>query len=121
MNHFKARERRNAAGGHSGLWHYTNCNDDYVYPVGYCAQDCPGHATEGEACEHYKQYLIDEMTRISPKTGVWPKHKCKVEGCENEGTHAISVGGYSYYEVCEEHADKGTLGKLLTVGESWES
>jgi RecJ-like exonuclease len=82
---------------------------------------CPGHATPEEAEQHYKDYLIEKSTITGPKQQEWPKHKCAVEGCNNEGNHLANVDAYHYYELCAEHADKNTLQSLVRVGESWES
>lgn len=82
---------------------------------------CPGHATPDEACDHYKQYLVDH-TRISePKSVEWPKYKCSVKDCNEEGNRMANVQGSMYFELCEKHANKDVLNELVSVGECWSS
>ena len=41
----------------AGKWRYTNMNDGFVWPEGYCAE-CPGHDTKEGAYEHQTQYVL---------------------------------------------------------------
>ena len=117
MNHYKARQKQV-----SKVWHYTCANNDDVYPVGYCADNCPGHSTEDEAIDHYKQYLLDEARFTDPKDdNLWPKYKCDIKDCVNHGSVSVSVGGYSHYNLCQDHANKDNLATLVKVYESWGS
>ena len=77
---------------------------------------CPGHSTKEEACEHYKQYLVDRAEIRGPEIQSWPKDKCGFEGCDNEATHYAAVRGMEYHRMCPEHATKEVLAKLVRVG-----
>lgn len=117
MNHYKARQKEV-----SKLWHYTCANDDFIYPVGYCADNCPGHATEQEAKDHYKEYLLDNVQIITPDDKkLWPKYKCDVKECNNQGDHSVNFRGYSYHNLCKDHTNRAILSTLVEVHESWGS
>lgn len=47
------------------LYHYCCClYPGYrVWPVGYCAEGCPGHHTRAEAREHYRQFLLERFAQ----------------------------------------------------------
>jgi RecJ-like exonuclease len=81
---------------------------------------CPGHATPEEAEEHYKQYLLDHSEFYS-KTKEWPKDKCNVAKCENEGTIYGRMGNNDYL-LCDLHATKEALSDVYgQVGQIWSS
>lgn len=85
---------------------------------------CPGHATPEEACEHYRQYLLSEIQFRGPKTQAsWPKEKCRVDGCNNEGTHLAQIPGYhwTFFDLCEQHYNVESISPLIVVGESFHS
>lgn len=88
------------------------------------ATPCPGHATPEEACEHYKEYLLDGMKILGPKKEEWPKDKCDVEGCNKEATHLAMFPGHMLmdHQVCAEHATREVISKLVGgIGEIWSS
>ena len=116
MNYYAARQRKSDM-----LWHYTCMNDDLIWPVGACADGCPGHATADEAREHQKQFLLDNA-RYFDVSG-WPKHKCSVDGCEQEATRAAETPGHFWHHhvFCAEHCTREELAKLVHVGESASS
>jgi hypothetical protein len=122
MNYYKPREILKD-GKPVGLYHYTCRNDNQVWPVGLCV-DCPGHKTKEEACEHWRQYLIQgiEFVRITQE---WPKEKCEVEGCNNQATMVGSTknepGGFIRHCFCEEHATQEEMSKFIYAGESISS
>ena len=122
MNYYQARELLKDGKG-TGLWHYTCMNDSAVWPVGNCANGCPGHATPEEACEHQRQYLMDKAVYRGPKQEPWPKHKCALETCNSEATHLIDIPGtMRHWDVCAEHANRDALASLMpSVGESISS
>ena len=69
--------RKLADSHHRGLWHYTFASDEsdhrcVAYPVGYCADDCPGHSSEHAAREHYATWVCDGpiLDRIDPDLDV---------------------------------------------------
>ncbi len=79
-----------------------------------------GHNTEQEACECYKQYMLDHHLHLNPKQKD-PQQlvKCKVCGEFCSG-HAM-VGSYTIFRLCEKHCNLEEVSKLYSVGESWES
>lgn len=78
---------------------------------------CGGHDTEEEACNHYKEYLLDNRVRYSKD--VQSQRKCEI--CK-EWTQGLAwVGGYQGFQLCEKHQNRESLEKLLEVGISWES
>ena len=124
MNHYAARVMLDKDGNKTGLFRYTMHNDRTgTYAVGHCADDCPGHATEDEACEHYKQYLLSRAIFRGPKTQAWPKDKCQTDGCELEATHMASISGTigHVYQFCEAHCNRDELAKKMRVGWSYSS
>lgn len=122
MNHDAPRQKKNADGT-PGLWHYTRHNDRTgTYAIGPCAEGCAGHATEEEACEHYRQHLISNVVIRGPKTvSSWPKNKCEIDGCECEGTMLADIPGGQCWELCPAHATQEHIAPLVRVGESWHS
>ena len=116
MNYYGPRQRKS-----DGKFHYTCENDGQIWPVGLCAQGCPGHDTAEQACEHQKEHLFAIAT-FGSKQNEWPKHKCGVEGCNAEATHQAQIpGDMRFFELCEQHANKESLAKLIEVGESISS
>ena len=136
MNHSCARQRND------GRWDYTRNGR----PWGYCCEyrpvppDIPGaeqwnakleplqhkfhtdgHATEEEACECYKQYLLDtslQLVAAEPKNAN-QQHRCQV--CKAFTACYATVGTYRMFTLCPTHQTREEVEKLLRVGESWES
>lgn len=54
----------------SGGWHYTTMNDGRVGAIGYCMdhRDTP-HATEDEARACYRNYQLEQRTRLDGTVG----------------------------------------------------
>ena len=83
-----------------------------------------GHNSAHEACECYKQYLLDFDLRFheeqeKPDT----LYKCEAPECESFTSGNVSVVGtcMSRWNLCENHRTKEIVAGLLTVGESWHS
>jgi len=98
-----------------GLYHYTAKHGKNIYPVGRCAQNCPGHQTEEEAQEHYREYLLEE--RYS-EVELGRHEKCLK--CPVFTVMSVQIDG-RIYPLCGDHRKKEIVSKLLKVGESWES
>ena len=99
------------------LWHYTCRNDDSIWPVGYCSNNCPGHATAEEAQEHYKQYLLDERVYISTNDDTM--RKCKE--CGEWTSDMLMVDGWPRFDLCKAHQIREVYEKLVKVGSSASS
>lgn len=82
---------------------------------------CPGHDTPEEACEHYKEYLLDKA-EYRQKLSEWPKDKCMRPDCNSEATHVVHIPGETYnYIFCEQHCNRENVSALLNVGWSMSS
>ena len=126
MNYFEARQRQS-----DGRWNYTKMNGNMVQEVGYCCEfrefppemhvseeeqeerratahkhHTDGHATEEEACECYKQYVLDHRLSLGRKMAN-QKQKCVVCG---EWTQLFAeVGMAQLYVLCTEHNNRGSV------------
>ena len=138
MNYFGPRQRES-----DKRWDYTCRNDNWVYPVGYCHEyrslknglmpvsdeqereherfkdkyHTNGHVTADEACQCYKQYLLDRRFHTSQWAGT--QHQCNVCG---EWTQTyVQIGGYQTFDLCAKHANREEVEKLFDVWTSAES
>lgn len=119
MNYYQASEIQKDGKG-TGKFRYTKHNKRTgTYAVGYCADDCEGHDTEEEACEHYRQYLLNERVRTGTVLG--SKHQCSYEGCE-EWTQNMAHIGEASYSICQFHNNREDIEKIFPkVGRSFGS
>lgn len=110
VNYYDAREKADANGKPSGTWHYTVRNDDRIHPVGYCAQNCPGHSTPDEAREHYRLYLVDSATY----NGVLQGEQRECESCKDwtQGYASIPIN-MERHILCDKHRNHETLNQLI--------
>jgi len=141
MNHNCARQRTD------GRWDYTRNSR----PWGYCREHRPipedakwipaeiakrenekmaaladnfhttGHATEEEACECYKKYLLDTQLELQTEepANASQQHRCQV--CKKFTACHAQCGAYRLFTLCPEHQTREEVEKLLEVGESWDS
>ncbi len=117
MNYYEARELKGADGNPAGLWHFTCQNDNRIWPVGYCAQDCPGHPTREEAQEHYRQYLLDNAryhVRMSNQ-----QRPCRICSVWTQELVELELGT-SRYVLCEAHQNRESL-DILVKAPTWIS
>ncbi len=113
MNYYDARELK-SGGQSTGKWHYTKRNDDQIWPVGYCAEECPGHDTALEARRHYTEYLLDNRLRLDG-TYAGAQYECAV--CKEFTGRYGSVDGRDY-ALCDRHRTRDHLAALYgTVGQ----
>ena len=80
-----------------------------------------GHATEQEACDCYKKYMLDTSLRLTPVEPVnaSQQNRCKI--CDKFTACHAYVGAYQLFVLCPEHQTREHVEAILTVGESWES
>jgi hypothetical protein len=80
-----------------------------------------GHATEQEACDCYKKYMLDTSLRLTPAepANASQQNRCKV--CDKFTACHAYVGAYQLFVLCPEHQTREHVESLLAVGESWES
>jgi hypothetical protein len=114
MNYLEPRQKKSDM-----LWHYTNMNDGFVYPVGNCANDCPGHITKDGAYEHQRQYELDHA-RFDAGTWSGAMYECQAEGCGAYSNRFARVGGREL-TLCDEHRNRETVEKFFTVGDQISS
>jgi hypothetical protein len=132
MNYYDARQRNE-----DKRWDYTCRNDDRIWPVGYChtyvepeeldkiwpmreeerekhvankhKYHTTGHATAEEACECYREYLLDQELRLGNK---WDsQHHCEV--CDAWTDMYAEVGHTKYMNLCEAHNNREEVEKLF--------
>jgi hypothetical protein len=141
MQHFAARQR-NA----DQRWDYTcRTGQGAVHPVGYCMpyswidpdkssaillseedkekirqskdkHHSDGHATQEEAEQCYKNYLLDMRTFYDSKI---QRQMLPCEVCGVFTQRAVSIDGWTHI-LCDDHANRGGVSSILSVGESWE-
>ena len=113
MIHFCAREVQKD-GKPTGIYHYC-CGD---HPTGYCTRECT-HSTPEEAQEHYKEYILDNLTFQSPNDEkAHGLYRCKECG---KFTSGLAYFRYTMIKLCEDHLNRETAAKHIQIGESWES
>jgi hypothetical protein len=110
MNYYAAREKMAKDGSGTGLWHYTVQNDDHIYPVGYCAQNCAGHGSVEEACNHYRLYLLD-LARYDG-TLRDTQRKCEICGYWTQ-TYAYIPKAMETHYLCTEHLNRDALDSVM--------
>ncbi len=108
MNYYDAREMVKADGTPSGKFHYTVMNDNRTHAVGYCAQGCKGHDTPDEACEHYKQYVLDTRTRYG---GMYTDKRLRCEIC-GEWTQRFAEANMRIFTLCDTHCTRENVSNL---------
>lgn len=117
MNYYEPRQKTD------GKWHYTCRNDDRIWPVGYCADGCPGHDTEAEAFAHQTEWERDHITFCEYGIqGEW--HECGIDGC-TELTRTMAEwgtgGATPKLYVCAAHATRETIAPLVEAGRAISS
>lgn len=78
------------------------------------AEPCPGHDTADEACEHYRQGMLDKINFLFA-TLTDTRHRCDAGAC-NEFTANITVVGPHYdltYHLCETHRTREAVEALV--------
>ena len=102
-----------------GLFHYTCRNDNQIWPVGLCADECPGHPTPEEAIAHWREYLIQGI-QFEAITEEWPKEKCQVKDCNEQATMVGSTknepGCWMNIQLCAAHATPEEMAKFIDPG-----
>lgn len=141
MNYFAARQRESGK-----RWDYTCKNDSRIWPVGYCAgwrepkpehwgsqaeidrwleRTAPhrhkfhedGHETDEQACECYKQYLLDFELHLDEEN-LNMQRKCAVCGAWTSKFARVSM---RIWDLCDEHRTREHVEVLHgPVGMSWE-
>lgn len=135
MNYYEPKQRTS-----DGRWDYTRNNR----ATGYCCEFRPfdeefvknyhisesevekhnqfsekyhadGHETEEQACECYKQYLLDHKLRFSKSQN--EQRKCQV--CK-EWTQNFTELDCRIFTLCDEHNNREEISKIYSAP-SWSS
>lgn len=77
-----------------------------------------GHDTKEEACQCYKEYMLDHRLRLDGKDNSCQR---KCEKCGEWTQGFAEVGCYQLWFLCDEHRNREVVSELYKVGESWES
>lgn len=118
MNYYGPREQADANGVGTGLWLYTRFNRRLgTAPVGYCADGCPGHPTAREACDHYKQYLLDHSLRLDGEMQQ-QQQRCRV--CQTYTDRYAEIN-HHVIVLCDQHRTREQVAELFEVGNEWSS
>ena len=139
MNYFTAKQRLSDM-----LWDYTMNN----IPIGYCQKyidpdsynenirkfmsksevqrirlfkekyHTHGHPTKEEACNCYKEYILDHALSLNRKDESCQR---KCQKCKQWTNLIAGVGAYNIWFLCEQHQTREIVSELYEVWESWES
>lgn len=112
MNYEQPREIRGSDGKGTGKYHWTCQNGDRIWPVGYCAEGCPGHHSPEDAAEHYRQWVIDQGFDVS--TSDSQRHKCAECG-EWTWDQLHLKGSGNVLFLCENHRDREIIDKHVPL------
>ena len=96
----------------SGGWHYTTMNDGRIGAIGYCMdhRDSP-HATEDEARACYRNYELEQRTRLDGTLGSY--NPCEAaSGCEVLTNRCVTIGGWVKWRLCDEHRTAEVVAEL---------
>ena len=100
-------------GKSTGLWHFTVSSDEegWVYPVGACAKDCPGHPNAELAAQHYDQGRL--------RTATFDAHvqwmPCEVPRCPAPARTGarLTEGARDTVALCENHLNAAGLWEAM--------
>ena len=106
------RERK-IDGQPAGLFHMTVHSDEekWCYPIGPCAENCPGHATAEEAYRHYQEGKITKV-----RLDGFDEHKqkkCAVCGAWTQKAACVDGEIFEYWPLCDQHLNIEEVTKIL--------
>lgn len=103
------------------VWYFTSAEmyGGKIRREGYC-EDCAGHGTAREACQHFTEYLLDSTEFPEEREHVVRlRHFCRVPGCDATTTVPTRVGPWLSFTLCPQHQTRETLETLVAVEEFW--
>lgn len=80
-----------------------------------------GHATEQEACDCYKEYMLDTRLRLTPEEPENASQQNRCQICKKFTACHAYVGAYQVFTLCPAHQTRECVSELLSVHTSWES
>lgn len=108
MNYYAARQvNPQAERPDAGKWRWTRLNDDLVYVSGACADECPGHETAEEACQHYVEGELANV-RLDVEYSDWCGCDAEDEEgvrCDRPTKRGASFGPGAGPALCDEHCN----------------
>lgn len=136
MNHYSAKKRKS-----DSLYDYVLTEDGKTYPVGYCHEwkeltpgvlseevckdynedygkfkhkyHTSGHKTEKEACNCYKEYLLDSsFQKLDQRDG---QYKCQECGKFTQNLILVGIDTKFAFHLCEEHAKPRFAAKYFEI------
>jgi hypothetical protein len=93
------------------------------WPVGYCNGNCPVHATEEEAREHFRQYILDkcEFTKWEEESKGSPtRNVAKMAGFLGQMGFVTIPAHDRDIPLCDKHSDRDSLDKLFLLSDFQE-
>ena len=123
------RVERAAQYGPDGPWHYASIKNGVGgYPIGYCTTECK-HTTEDEACEHYRQWLLDNLKGFMGRPDTLHRCEARMFGdirCPKFTDGGLGEpGGFDMHHLCDDHRNRETFERCFrpvgSVGEAWVS
>lgn len=127
MNYYKASQRNK-----DKRWDYTKNG----MPIGYCKEYCEldsniesfcatkhkhhteGHETKEEACECYKEYLLDHRLILDRKMS---NQQLKCEICK-EWTNGFAEIDCNIFTLCPKHNNRKSVEEIMgEINESYSS
>lgn len=142
MNYYGPLQRKDTK-----RWDYTRTNDGDACPVGYCAGwkdketlieqlgeeagnqlhaerepyqnnfHTNGHVSAEDACECYKQFLLDFCLRLD-KSFTDAQKKCEACGAWTQKFAEVKM---RLFVLCDEHRNRQEIEKRLSIGTSISS
>lgn len=101
--------RKINTGENAGKWHFTSMNDGQIWPIGYCADGCPGHDTEQEARDHQREYVLDNRVQYDRHMAADSQKKCEECGEWTDGL--VVVDGWHDHVLCPPHQTREIVAK----------
>jgi hypothetical protein len=99
----------------SGLFHMTEHSDEdsrqIIYPVGLCAENCPGHSTPAEAYLHYRQGLLVKARFDAVDEN--EQRKCAVCGEWTNKAAYVNSTMFEMWPLCDLHLNKESLAPIV--------
>ena len=82
-----------------------------------------GHLTAEEACECYKNYVLDFNLRYyDDEENARQPYKCEYPKCKSYTSGGIRIiESIQNFDLCQEHRNKNCISELLKIGSSCHS
>lgn len=97
----------------AGLFHMTVSSDEenWCYPIGPCADKCPGHSTPEEARIHYQEGKLTRL-KLDGFDGETQK-KCIVCGAWTQTAAYVDDDLFEFWPLCAAHLNVEEATRIL--------